>query len=80
MMRLANRLIAQTAAMGALPTAYAATSPEAHGGDYIGPDGLMGQRGYPKKVKSSAASCDKATAARLWMVSEELTGVTYRFV
>jgi hypothetical protein len=80
MMRLANRLIAQTAAMGALPTAYAAASPEARGGDYIGPDGLLGQRGYPKKAKSSAASYDKAAAARLWQASEELTGVTYRFV
>ena len=79
MMRLANGVFAQTAAMGALPSVYAATSPEAHGGEYIGPDGLLGQRGYPKKVKSSAASYDKATAARLWTVSEELTGVTYRF-
>jgi NAD(P)-dependent dehydrogenase (short-subunit alcohol dehydrogenase family) len=79
MLRLANRLLAQTAAMGALPSSYAATSPEAHGGDYIGPDGLFGQRGYPKKVKSSAASYDKAAAARLWQVSEELTGVSYRF-
>lgn len=79
MMRLANRALAQTAAMGALPAAYAAASPDAHGGDYIGPDGLFGQRGYPKKVKSSAASYDKATAARLWQVSEELTGVSYRF-
>ena len=37
MMRLANGVFAQSAAMGALPTAYAATSPEAHGGDYFGP-------------------------------------------
>jgi hypothetical protein len=79
MMRLANRLIAQTAAMGALPTVYAAASTEAQGGDYIGPDGFLGQRGYPKKVKSSGASHDKITADRLWRVSEELTGVTYRF-
>ncbi len=79
MMGLANRVLAQSAAMGALPTAYAATSPEAHGGDYIGPDGLFGQRGFPKKASSSAASHDKPAAVRLWQVSEELTGVTYRF-
>ena len=47
------------------------------GGDYIGPDGFMGQRGYPKKVKSNARSHDQAVAARLWAVSEELTGVSY---
>ena len=79
MMQFANRVFAQTAAMGALPSAYAATSPEARGGDYIGPDGFMSQHGYPKKVNSNAASRDKVTAARLWTVSEELTGVTYRF-
>jgi NAD(P)-dependent dehydrogenase (short-subunit alcohol dehydrogenase family) len=79
MMRIGNRLLAQTATMGALPAVYAATSPEAHGGDYIGPDSFFGQHGYPKKVRSHAASYDKATAARLWQVSEELTGVVYRF-
>ncbi|MGE5603696.1 MAG: oxidoreductase [Nitrososphaerales archaeon] len=79
LMRISNRLLAQTAAMGALPTLYAATSPEAHGGDYMGPDGLLGQHGYPKKVKSSAASYDESIATRLWQVSEELTGVVYRF-
>lgn len=78
-MQLANRVLAQTAAMGALPIACAATSPEAHGGQYYGPTGFFGQRGYPKQVKSSAASYDKATAAQLWQVSEELTGVVYRF-
>ncbi len=79
MMRLSNRVLAQSAAMGALPAVYAATSPDAHGGDYVGPDGLFGQRGYPKKVKSSAASYDKATATRLWQVSEDLTGVVFHF-
>ncbi len=79
MMTLMNRVMAQSAAMGALPTAYAATSPEARGGEYYGPGGFLGQRGYPKKAKSNAASYDRTTAARLWQVSEELTGVMYRF-
>ena len=65
--------------MGALPTEYAATSPEARGGEYFGPGGFLGQRGYPKKVKSNARSYDKTTATRLWQVSEELTGVSYHF-
>jgi NAD(P)-dependent dehydrogenase (short-subunit alcohol dehydrogenase family) len=79
MMRLSNRLLAQSAEMGALPTVYAAASPQAEGGAYYGPGGFLGQQGYPKKVGSSAASHDQATAARLWQVSEELTGVTYWF-
>ena len=33
--------------------------------------------GYPKRVDSSASSKDPEVAARLWTVSEELTGVGY---
>jgi hypothetical protein len=73
----ANRLFAQDAAMGALPTLYAATAPEVRGGDYIGPDGFQEMWGYPVKVSCSAAAKDPITAARLWSVSEELTGVHY---
>jgi NAD(P)-dependent dehydrogenase (short-subunit alcohol dehydrogenase family) len=76
-MAAANRVLAQSAAMGALPEVYAATSPDVRGGDYIGPDGLMGQRGFPRKVRSNSRSYDQAVAARLWAVSEELTGVRY---
>ena len=44
---------------------------------YIGVDGLTRSSGYPVKEKSSARSHDAADAARLWDVSEELTGVRY---
>jgi len=74
-----NRVFAQSAAMGALPTLYAATAPEAHGGDFIGPDGLGGARGYPVPQRSNARSYDPALARRLWEVSERLTGVRYAF-
>ncbi|MDT5065419.1 MAG: hypothetical protein QOK02_1574, partial [Mycobacterium sp.] len=70
-------LVAQKAAMGALPTLRAATDPTAHGGDYFGPDGIGESRGHPKVVKSSAQSHDQDVQGRLWTVSEELTGVTY---
>jgi hypothetical protein len=63
--------------MGALPTLYAATAPDVRGGDYYGPGGWQGVRGYPTKVRSSDRSYDTAVAARLWTVSEELTGVRY---
>lgn len=76
-MLLMNRLFSQSAAMGALPTLYAATSPDVRGGDYIGPDGFMEIAGHPKRVASSRRSRDPRTAARLFEVSEELTGVRF---
>ena len=77
MMKLANRLFAQPAKMGALPSLYAATAPDAQGCDYIGPGGFMGMRGYPQKARSSPASYDPQVAERLWSVSERMTGVRY---
>ena len=76
-MSFLNRVVAQSAEMGSLPTVYAAASPNVRGGDYIGPSGLMEGRGWPKKVQSNGRSHDEADAKRLWAVSEELTGVTY---
>ncbi len=77
MMGLGNRLFAQSAAMGALPTLYAATAPELRGGEYIGPDGFGEMWGHPAKVDCSAAAHETAAAARLWQISEQLTNVRY---
>ena len=63
--------------MGALPVLRAATDPAVLGGQYFGPGGLLGARGYPKPAESSRRSHDTATQRRLWTVSEELTGVTF---
>jgi NAD(P)-dependent dehydrogenase (short-subunit alcohol dehydrogenase family) len=71
------RLLSQTPAMGALPTLRAATGPGVLGGQYYGPRGFFGTRGYPKLAKSSGQSHDTAIQRRLWTVSEELTGVTF---
>ena len=76
---LGNRLLAQSAAMGALPTEYAAVAPDVHGGDYIGPDGMAELWGNPVRVGRSAAAQDSAAASRLWEVSEQLTNVHYAF-
>ena len=73
-----NRLLAQSAAMGALPTEYAATAADVHGGDYIGPDGMGELWGHPVRVGRSAAAQDAAAASRLWEVSEQLTNVHYQ--
>lgn len=74
-MSIGNRLVAQSADMGALPTLYAATSPDAVGGRYYGPDGIGELRGHPKAVGSSSATRDEALATRLWQLAEDLTGV-----
>lgn len=76
-MRFIDRVIGQAPAMGALPTLYAATAPDVHGGEYFGPDGLQEMRGYPTKAESNAQSHEEAAARQLWMVSEELTQVKY---
>lgn len=69
--------IAQSPAMGALPSLRAATDPAATGGQYYGPSGFGEFRGYPKVVRSSKQSHDVALQQRLWSVSEELTGVDF---
>ncbi len=74
LMGIANRVIAQSDEMGALPTLYAATR-DIPGDSYVGPDGFQEQRGHPKLVGRSGAARDAATAKRLWTRSEELTGV-----
>ena len=55
----------------------AATDPGVAGGQYYGPGGLFGARGYPTLAHSSGQSRDTALQRRLWTVSEELTGVTF---
>jgi NAD(P)-dependent dehydrogenase (short-subunit alcohol dehydrogenase family) len=78
-MAIGNRLFAQSADMGALPTLYAATVPDLPGGTYVGPDGRSEQRGYPKVVTAAGKAYDEQDWRRLWEVSEELTGVRYDF-
>jgi NAD(P)-dependent dehydrogenase (short-subunit alcohol dehydrogenase family) len=68
----------QPVAQGALPTLFAATSPDARKGGYYGPDRLGETRGYPAMAKVPKAALDAAAAARLWEVSERLAGVTFR--
>jgi NAD(P)-dependent dehydrogenase (short-subunit alcohol dehydrogenase family) len=79
MIWILNPLIGQKPEMGALPALYAATAPDAQGGDYYGPGSWGGLRGHPAKVQSSGRSYDTAVAAKLWTVSEELTSVRYHW-
>ena len=76
-MTFTNLIVAQSADMGALPSLYAATYPDLAGGSYVGPDGIGEFRGDPHLVSPSRTARDEDVAARLWSVSEELTGVHF---
>ncbi len=75
-MRLLNRLIAQSDEQGAWPTLYAVVA-DLPGDSYVGPSSWGELRGSPKLVGRSAAACDDASAQRLWELSEHLTGVRF---
>ena len=74
---LANAIFAQSAERGALPTLCAATYPGLYGASYIGPDGFLEMRGFPKLTRAAAIAYDQRLAKDLWSVSEELTGVVW---
>jgi NAD(P)-dependent dehydrogenase (short-subunit alcohol dehydrogenase family) len=75
-MAIGNKLFAQSDAMGALPTLYAATQ-DIPGGSYVGPGGLGEQRGHPTLVGRTARATDGEVARALWERSEALTGVSF---
>jgi NAD(P)-dependent dehydrogenase (short-subunit alcohol dehydrogenase family) len=72
--RVANPVIAQDAAGGALPTLYAAVA-DIPGDSYAGPGNQV--RGAPRLVSRSPAARNPQTARRLWSASEDLTGVRF---
>ncbi len=72
-------LFHQEAPEGALPTLYAATADSVRGGDYFGPQGLLGCIGAPGPARSTHRSKSVADAERLWELSETLTGVSFTF-
>ena len=74
--QFAAPLFSQSAESGALPTLYAATSPQAEGGGYYGPNGLYELRGPPAPARIMPQARDQAAAAKLWDVSQQLTGVS----
>lgn len=69
--------LSRSVLQAAEPILFAATSPAAIGGGYYGPVGWMELRGRPGPAKVSKQARDQATAAHLWAVSEELTGVRF---
>ncbi len=74
--RFAYRLmdpLFQSAAMGALPQLFAATAPEAQGGEHYGPDQRGGMRGWPRLCRVAPKALDGKARHQLWAVSERLT-------
>ncbi|MFI7293310.1 oxidoreductase [Streptomyces sp. NPDC050121] len=76
LMALGNRVIAQPAEAGALPTLYAATAPGVRPDSFTGPSLAM-WRGAPAPSRRAPWTLDDRAAERLWAASEELTGVSY---
>ncbi len=78
-LRLAEKIpgVWQAVSQGVLPAVYAATSPLAAGGGYYGPGGFGEFRGLPDSARFPRRALNDEACARLWQVSEELTGVRY---
>lgn len=72
-----SRPLSHSAANGALPTLFAATSPHAQKAGYYGPSGFYELKGPPAAAEIMPRAKDAAVAARLWDVSAELTCVSF---
>jgi NAD(P)-dependent dehydrogenase (short-subunit alcohol dehydrogenase family) len=75
--RLLQPGASHSAAAGALPTLFAATSPAAKAAGYYGPNGFYEMKGPPSPAKIMPRAKDAAVAARLWDVSAAFTGVSF---
>jgi NAD(P)-dependent dehydrogenase (short-subunit alcohol dehydrogenase family) len=75
-MSLVNRVMAQSAETGALPTLYAATAPSVEPDSFTGPR-VLGWRGPPAPSRRAAGTRDDRLGELLWAASQQLTGVTY---
>ena len=79
-MAAGTRLVApfwQRIPQGCLPILSAATSPNATGASYWGPDGFLEVRGRPAPATVPHRALDRHTGARLWQISEELTKLRF---
>ena len=72
-----NKILAQPASQGALPTLAACVYPDLIGASFIGPNGFMEMHGTPKLTRAIALAYDQLLAKNLWQVSEELPKVSW---
>lgn len=75
--RFLNPYLAMRPEDGALPTLRAAVDPAAANGSYFGPSGFYELSGPPGPGKLAKRAKDEDTAAKLWELSERLTGLRY---
>ncbi|QIG97017.1 MULTISPECIES: SDR family oxidoreductase [unclassified Bradyrhizobium] len=75
--RYLQPLMSHSAAAGALPTLFAATSPAAEPGGYYGPDWFYELKGPPVPARIMPHARDTVVAEQLWDVSAMLTGVSF---
>jgi len=71
-------IVLNTDAEGALPTLYAATSPDAEDGGYYGPQSFQEMRGddVDRAIVAPQAR-DASAATHLWQTCEDLTGIKF---
>jgi NAD(P)-dependent dehydrogenase (short-subunit alcohol dehydrogenase family) len=75
--RSLGRVVSQSAANGALPALFAASSANVEPGGFYGPSGIFELAGPPRVAHVSKRALDPAVAQRLWKVSQQLTGVKW---
>jgi len=78
--KVTNAALAQPAAKGAWPTALAAADPDAEGGCYYGPTGMMEARGPVGTAKFHPKAGNEESGRRLWEESEKLLGFSFPIV
>jgi NAD(P)-dependent dehydrogenase (short-subunit alcohol dehydrogenase family) len=76
LLKLIEPLLSQSAAEGALPTLFAATSTTAKPCGYYGPCGIYELKGPVTEAFIATHAKDTKVAARLWDMSAELTQVS----
>lgn len=78
LMKIIAPLIIHDNASAAKPALYAALSNEVKGGGYYGPQGYRELRGNVGPSIRDASAQDKSVAKKLWDISEELIGESFR--
>jgi NAD(P)-dependent dehydrogenase (short-subunit alcohol dehydrogenase family) len=69
--------LVQQPGTGALPALYAATSPDARGGSFYGPDGFAHLTGGPGEQQPYRSAEDRDSASRIWTEAERLARVSF---
>ena len=75
--KVLGSFLSHSAAAGALPTLFAATSPEAAPNGYYGPNGFYELKGPVATAQVFPQAKEEAVARKLWEVSEQLTAVKW---